>query len=69
MTKAQLLKKVAYLESLNDQLVTEVNYVDRLMRLIGFSGGLAGVKATAEEIVEKGYLEGENLGDVSDVDE
>jgi hypothetical protein len=54
MTKNQLLKKVAYLESLNDQLVTEVVYVDQLMRLIGFSNGLATVKATAKEIVERG---------------
>jgi hypothetical protein len=57
MTKAQLLKKIAYLESVNDQLSTEVSYVDQLMRLIGFSEGLRGVKATAEEVIEKGYLE------------
>jgi hypothetical protein len=61
-TKAELLKKIAYLESINDQLVTEVSYVDQLMRLIGFSAGLAGVKATAQEIVDKGYL------DVTDLD-
>lgn len=54
MTKKQLLKKIAVLESLNDQLSTEVVYVDQLMRLIGFSGGIATVKATAHEIIEKG---------------
>jgi hypothetical protein len=53
MTKSQLLKKIAVLESLNDQLSTEVNYVDHLMRLVGFSGGIATVKATAQEIIEK----------------
>ena len=57
MTKGQLLKKIAHLESINDQLVTEVTYVDHLMRLVGFSEGLNGVKATAEEIIEKGYPE------------
>lgn len=57
MTKAQLLKKIAYLESINDQLTTEVCYVDKLMRLIGFSAGLEGVKATAQEIIDKGYTE------------
>jgi len=57
MTKAQLLKKIAVLESVNDQLSTEVCYVDQLMRLIGFSGGLEGIKATAQEIIDKGYLE------------
>jgi hypothetical protein len=59
MTKAQLLKKIAYLESVNDQLQTEVTYVDGLMRMIGFSDGLSTVKATASEILEKGLLEDE----------
>lgn len=63
MTKAQLLKKIAHLESVNDQLLTEVNYVDQLMRLIGFTHGLAGVKATAQEILEKGYLNPEDIDD------
>lgn len=54
MTKLQLLKKIAYLESLNDQLSAEVSYVDHLMRLIGFSDGLVTVKATAQEIIDKG---------------
>lgn len=54
MTKVQLLKKIAYLESVNDQLSTEVTYIDHLMRLIGFSEGLATVKATAQEILDKG---------------
>lgn len=54
MTKLQLLKKIALLESVNDQLLTEVGYVDNLMRLLGFSEGLATVKATAQEIIEKG---------------
>jgi hypothetical protein len=59
MTKAQLLKKIAYLESVNDQLNTEVVYVDHLMRLIGFSEGLVTVKATAQEILDKGMVDGE----------
>lgn len=57
MTKAQLMKKIAVLESINDQLSTEVSYVDRLMRLVGFAGGLETIKATAIEIIEKGYNE------------
>ena len=59
MTKTQLLKKIASLESLNDQLTTEVEYVDRLMRFIGFSEGLLTVKHTAQEIIDKGYVEEE----------
>ena len=54
MTKNQLQKKVAYLESINDQLTTEVSYVDHLMRVIGFADGLVTMKATAQEIIDKG---------------
>lgn len=54
MTKAQLLKKIALLESLNDQLSTEVTYVDYLMRMVGFSQGLETIKATAEELIKRG---------------
>lgn len=57
MTKAQLLKKIAVLESINDQLSTEVTYVDRLMKMVGFAGGLETIKATAREIVSKGLAE------------
>lgn len=57
MTKTQLLKKIAVLESLNDQLSTEVEYVDQLMRMLGFSEGLLTVKSTAQEIIDSGYLD------------
>lgn len=55
MTKSQLLKKIAILESINDQLSTEVTHIDYLMRLVGFSEGLQTIKATAQEIIDKGY--------------
>ncbi len=54
MTKLQLLKKIAVLESVNDQLSAEVTYIDHLLRLVGFSNGLVTAKLTAEEIVAKG---------------
>lgn len=54
MTKAQLLKKIALLESVNDQLSTEVSYVDNLMKSVGFAHGLSTVKATAEEMILRG---------------
>jgi hypothetical protein len=50
-----LENKIAYLESINDQLSTEVGYIDNLMKLIGFAGGLNTIKATANEIIKKGY--------------
>lgn len=55
MTKKQLLHKIAILESVNDQLSTEVAYVDELMKMIGFAGGIQTVKATAQEIIDKGF--------------
>lgn len=51
-TKANLLKKIAHLESINDHLATEVSYVDMLMRLVGFTSGLETIKATAQEIIK-----------------
>jgi hypothetical protein len=52
LNKAQLLKKIARLESINDHLNSEVKYVDQLMRLIGFADGLQTVKETAKELLE-----------------
>lgn len=57
MTKAQLLQKIARLESINDQLVTEVSYVDNLMKMLGFSEGLKSVKNTAQEIIDNGLMD------------
>ena len=54
MTKKQLLQKIAVLESVNDQLSTEVWNVDHLMRLLGFANGLTTVKETAREIINNG---------------
>jgi hypothetical protein len=50
MNKAELIKKIAVLESINDQLYSEIVDVDRLMRLVGFEGGRETVKLTAQEI-------------------
>lgn len=58
MNKTELLKKIAQLESINDHLQTEINYVDQLMRMAGFQGGIETVKLAAMEIVKQGQLEG-----------
>ncbi len=57
MTKIQLMKKIAQLESINDQLYSEVEYLNTLLKLVGFAGGIETVKATAQEIIEKGLVE------------
>lgn len=52
MSKKELEKRVASLESQNDHLQTELDRLDQLMRTIGFTDGLATVRATAEEIID-----------------
>ncbi|MFI0434157.1 MAG: hypothetical protein ACH350_00330 [Parachlamydiaceae bacterium] len=52
MTKKDLINKIAQLESVNDHLLTELSYVDTLMRMVGFAGGLETVKLTAKELYE-----------------
>ncbi len=55
MTKTDLLKKIAQLEFANDQLVTELAYLDKLMRQVGFTDGLESLKMTAQELYEEGF--------------
>ena len=51
--KDALLKKMSELESMNDQLLAEIRYLDELMREIGFEDGLKTLKVAAEEILEQ----------------
>lgn len=50
--RSELIRIRSQLESVNDHLMTELTYVDHLLRMVGFAGGLATVKATAREMVE-----------------
>lgn len=53
MSRAQMEKKFAYLEFVNDQLMSEIRYVDALLRSIGFPDGLETVKLAAQELKER----------------
>jgi hypothetical protein len=57
MKKAELQNKLAYLESINDILSTELGHINDLMRIVGFSNGIETLKWTAEELIAKGYME------------
>lgn len=48
-----LEKKVAYLEFVNDQLSSELEYIDRLLKVIGFPEGLETIKSAAQEVVDE----------------
>lgn len=47
-----LLKKIAKLETINDQLAAELHYLERLARALGFAEGLKTLKAAALEMLE-----------------
>lgn len=48
-----ILKKLAELESVNDQLQAELRELDRLMKDIGFSEGISTLKKAASEVLEE----------------
>jgi hypothetical protein len=52
MSPEETEKRVAYLEFVNDQLMTELKYVDSLLCTIGFPEGLETVKLAAKELKE-----------------
>lgn len=53
MTNKKLLEKVAHLEFVNDQMSAELQYLDTLLKSVGFSEGLKSVKSAAQEILEQ----------------
>jgi hypothetical protein len=53
MNKQELLKKISELESLNDQLLSEIRYLDELLKEVGFEKGLATLKSAAQEIIDQ----------------
>lgn len=61
MTKEQMLKKISELESINDQLQTEIRYLDHLLRQVGFEEGLKTLKFAAQELIEQDRGEEEEV--------
>jgi len=53
MEKEKMLKRISELETINDQLLTELNYLDQLLKQIGFEQGLITLKAAAQELIEE----------------
>ncbi len=60
MNKAQLEKKIAYLEFVHDQLEMELIYVDDLLKSVGFPQGLASAKEVALELLQNGEVHTDN---------
>lgn len=59
MENKLLEQRVAYLEFVNDQLTSELQYVDHLLRIIGFPEGLTTIKDAAKEVIQEEGLDGE----------
>lgn len=53
----KILERIAYLEFENDQLSSELHYVDKLLRAVGFGDGLNTVKQAAKELFDQEQLE------------
>jgi hypothetical protein len=53
MEKKKLIAKLAKLETINDQLLAELQYLDLLAKQIGFENGLSTLKSAALEILEE----------------
>ncbi len=53
MDEQEMRKKIAYLEFVNDQLISEMEEIDEMMRCIGFADGLDTVKETAWNLYER----------------
>lgn len=53
MSDKNLIKRIAQLESLNDQLVAELEYLDKITKELGFQEGLKTLKAAAQELLEE----------------
>ena len=55
MKNKTLLKKIAKLESINDQINAEIAFLEHLARALGFAEGLKTLKAAAIEMLETDY--------------
>lgn len=54
----QLKHRISELESLNDQLIAEMRYLDELLKEVGFENGLSTLKFAALELLEQDQQEG-----------
>lgn len=52
MKNKDLNKKIAKLETINDQLTAELNYLEKITRALGFAHGLKTLKEAALEMLE-----------------
>lgn len=59
-SQTQLLRKIAKLETVNDQITAELRYLDQLARSLGFQEGLKTLKEAAQEMLQDGTTPGDS---------
>jgi len=52
MKEKDLIRKIAKLESINDQLAAELRYLEQLTKALGFAEGLKTLKEAAQEMLD-----------------
>ena len=58
MKQKDLLRRIAKLETVNDQLAAELHYLEHLAKALGFAEGLKTLKAAALEMLEADQKKG-----------
>lgn len=53
MTTKELNRKIARLEFEHDQLISELSYINSLLKSVGFPQGLTSVKEVAQELLNE----------------
>lgn len=61
----EIERDIARLESINDQLTTELTYINELLKKSGFSRGIESLREVALEMLEEPPQEGE-MGEYED---
>ena len=67
-SKEEFLKRIAQLETINDQLRTELDSLGRLLMAIGFKNGISSLKEAALDLLEDPIFK-KHLTDTGDLDE
>jgi hypothetical protein len=59
--KEKLLTTISELESMNDQLISELRFLDELLRKVGFAEGLKTLKSAAEDLIKQDKMDFDEL--------
>ncbi len=51
MEERDYIKQIAKLESVSDQLQSELNYLNEMLRALGFEEGIKSLKEAAKELL------------------